>query len=422
MSRLINVEDYRRSVGRRLPKIIFDYLEGGALDERTLRANMEDLQWLRLRQSIMRDVSAVDLTSTVLGYTIRTPVMISPMGLLTLFCRDADVAMARAARAAGTIFVHSAWSGTPLRTVAAAAPGAVWAQLSLWKDAGLVRQHIERAEEAGIDVLVIAGDVSASSKRERDLRNGFGVAARPTIPSALNALRKPRWLANFTFGPKVTFGDQSINGQPMNLRQMERFMHECENDTATWRDIERVRERWPGKLAIKGVMSAADAQPARDAGTDAIFTSNHGGRQFDAQPSTTYALQEIAAAVGGETEILIDGGIRRGSDLLKLTALGARRASSAAPPSTARSPPASRESRRSCAPSPRRPRPRWRSPEPPALTISTRTWSLARPPGHSFSAKKIRARAAKRSACSIWTQCPACGMTCSRALGRLAAR
>jgi L-lactate dehydrogenase (cytochrome) len=323
MSRLVNIEDYRRSAGRRLPKIIFDYLEGGALDEQTLRANAEDLQRLRLRQSIMRDVSSVDLTSTVLGYTIRTPVMISPMGLLTLFCRDADVAMARAAQDAGTIFVHSAWSGTPLRTVAAAAPGSVWAQLSLWKDAGLVRQHIERAEEAGIDVLVIAGDVSVSSKRERDLHNGFGVTARPTIPSALNALRKPRWLANFAFGPKVTFGDQSINGKPMNLRQMERFMHEYENDTTTWRDIEQVRERWPGKLAIKGVMSAADARAARDAGADAIFISNHGGRQFDAQPSTTHALQEIAAAVGGETEILIDGGIRRGGDILKLTALGA---------------------------------------------------------------------------------------------------
>ena len=323
MTKLVNVEDYRRITRRRLPRIVFDYLEGGALDELTLRSNIEDLQALRLQQSILCDVSAVSLERTVLGARLRSPLLISPMGLLTLFQRDADLAMARAAHAAGTIFVHSAWSGTPLSEVAAAAPGSVWAQLSIWKDARLTEEHIDRAEAAGVDVLVLAGDVSASSKRERDLHNGFGMTAIPTLRGALNAARKPRWLCNLLFGPRISFGDQSLDNKPLTLAQMHEFMDTYENDAVTWEDVARLRTRWGGKLVIKGVMSAADAKLARDAGVDAVFVSNHGGRQFDAQPSTTRALEEVAAAVGGDMEILVDGGIRRGSDLVKLTALGA---------------------------------------------------------------------------------------------------
>jgi L-lactate dehydrogenase (cytochrome) len=323
MPTLVNVEDYRTLTRRRLPKIVFDYLEGGALDEITLRSNIEDLQALRLQQSILCDVSNASLERIVLGTKVRTPILISPMGLLSLFHHDSDVAMARAAHAAGTVFIHSAWSGTPLSEVAAAAPGSVWAQLSMWKDPGLTEDHITRAEAAGIDVLVLAGDVSVSSKRERDLHNGFGMTAIPTVRGALNAARKPRWLSNLVFGPKISFGDQSINNKPLNLKQMHEFMDHNENDALTWKDVEDLRNRWSGKLVIKGVMSAHDAKRARDIGVDATFVSNHGGRQFDAQPSTTRALEEVVAAIGGDVEILVDGGVRRGSDIVKLTALGA---------------------------------------------------------------------------------------------------
>ena len=323
MARLVNVEDYRRLARHRLPKIVFDYLDGGALDEVTLRHNIDDLNRLRLRQSILRDVSRVDLARTVLGARVGAPVLISPMGLLSLFGRDADVAMARAARAAGTIFIHSAWSGTPLRTVAAAAPGSVWAQLSVWRDPRLTDEHLERVASAGIDVLVLAGDVNVSSKRERDLHNGFGMTGAPSARGILNAARKPRWLANLVFGPRISFGDQSVDGKPLSLRQMNQFMHDGENSALSWQDVEALRDRWPGKLVIKGVMSGDDAKQARSIGVDAVFVSNHGGRQFDDQPSTTRALEEVAAAVGGDVEILVDGGIRRGSDIVKLTALGA---------------------------------------------------------------------------------------------------
>lgn len=322
MSAPVSINDFRRVARRRLPRIVFDYLEGGALDEITLRSNITDLAALHLRQSIMSDVSGVDLSTTVLGQTLRTPVLISPMGLLSLFHRDADIALARAARDAGTVFVHSAWSGMPLRKVAAAAPGAVWCQAAIWPDQRLVDQHLDRAEEADIPVLVLAGDVSVSSKRERDLRNGFTMQARPSPRSVLNAVGKPRWVANFLFGPKITFGDQSIDGRPMNLREMGEFMHD-DNDAMTWDDVIRIRKRWPGKLAVKGVMCAEDARRAVDAGADAVFVSNHGGRQFDAQPSTTAALAEIAQAVDGQAEVLVDSGIRRGSDIVKMRALGA---------------------------------------------------------------------------------------------------
>ncbi|WP_406016220.1 alpha-hydroxy-acid oxidizing protein [Streptomyces sp. NBC_00984] len=322
MSAPVNVNDFRRVARRRLPRIVFDYLEGGALDEITLRSHITDLAALHLRQSIMSDVSGIDLSTTVLGQTLRTPVLISPMGLLSLFHRAADIALARAARNAGTVFVHSAWSGTPLKKVAAAAPGSVWCQAAIWPDQRLVDKHLDRAEEADIPVLVLAGDVAVSSKRERDLHNGFTMQARPSPRSVLNAATKPRWVANFLFGPKITFGDQSIDGRAMNLREMGEFMH-ADNDAVTWDDVIRIRKRWRGKLAVKGVMNAQDARRAVDAGADAIFVSNHGGRQFDAQPSTVSALAEIAQAVDGRAEVLVDSGIRRGSDLVKMRALGA---------------------------------------------------------------------------------------------------
>jgi isopentenyl diphosphate isomerase/L-lactate dehydrogenase-like FMN-dependent dehydrogenase len=322
MKSVSSVRDLREVADKRLPRMVMDFLEGGALDETTLRANVDDLTAMRLQQQVLRDVSNIDLAVTVLDTTLRTPVAIAPMGLLSLFRPDADVSLARAARDAGTVFVHSAWSGSPLREVAAAAPGSVWSQMTFWPDARLVDLHLQRAHEAGIEVLVIAADVSVSSKRDRDLRNGFTMAGRPAVRSVLNAARKPRWLRAFLTGPRVTFGDQSVDGRPMNLKQMQEFM-EHENASATWHDVKRIRSAWSGKIVVKGIMGADDARAAIDAGADAVYVSNHGGRQFDAQPSTAAALPSIAEAVAGRVPVLVDGGIRRGSDIVKLTALGA---------------------------------------------------------------------------------------------------
>ena len=299
-----------------------DYLEGGALDEVTLRANTSDLTALRLQQRVLRDVHELDLGVDLFGSPFRAPVAIAPMGLLSLFRPEADVALARAAKDAGTVFIHSAWSGTALADVAASAPGSVWSQITFWPDERLVERHLERAHRARIDVLVVAADVSVSSKRDRDLRNGFTMAGRPSLRSVVNAARKPRWVARFLAGPRVAFGDQTVDGRPMTLRQMEQFM-EHENAAATWADLARLRSAWPGRIVVKGIMGPDDARTAIDVGADAVYVSNHGGRQFDAQPSTAAALPAIVDAVGGLVPVLVDGGIRRGGVVVKMTALGA---------------------------------------------------------------------------------------------------
>lgn len=317
-----SVRDARATADRRLPRMVMDYLEGGALDEVTMRSNTADLGAVRLQQRVLRDVSSVDLGISIFGQHLRSPVGIAPMGLLSLFRPHADELLARAAHDAGAVFVHSAWSGAPLAEVAAAGRGHVWSQVTFWPNQRLVEQHLERARAAGIDVLVVATDVSVSSKRDRDLHNGFTMAARPSVRSALNAARKPRWLRGFLTGPRIAFGDQTVDGRPMSLREMHEFM-EHENSAATWDDVVRLRSAWPGNIVVKGIMSPDDARAAIDAGADAVYVSNHGGRQFDAQPSTVSALPSIAAAVDRRVPVLVDGGIRRGSDIVAMTALGA---------------------------------------------------------------------------------------------------
>lgn len=323
MSATYSVARYHEKARRRLPKMVSDYLDGGALDEITMRANEDDLRGLQLRQRILADVSSIDVSTSVLGYALRTPVMVAPMGLLDLFHPSADTALARAAAAVGSIFVHSGWSSSRLVDVTAAAPGRVWTQLAFWKDERLVEEHLQRAHDTRTEVLVVPCDVAASEKRERDLRHGFGMDRLPRLRSMIGAGLKPRWLLGFARNGGISFGDQNQNGRPLSLREMSEFMEREENPSVTWTDIARLRTRWSGKIVLKGVMSAEDARRAVDVGADAIYVSNHGGRQFDRQPSTTAALPTIIDAVGDHTEIIVDGGIRRGSDLVTLTALGA---------------------------------------------------------------------------------------------------
>lgn len=323
MHKLLSIDDYGREAARKLPRIIADYLEGGALDGVSVESNRGDLRALRLRQRIMRDVSDIDVRLPVMGQTLSVPMMIAPMGLLPMFHPDGEVGAARAAHEAGTVFVHSAWSGAPLDVVAAAAPGSVWAQVNLWRDERLVDKRLEQAARANVDVLVLAGDSAAAEKRERDIRNGFGWPVRPGIRGVLNAARKARWTKNFLFGEKLTFGDQQ-RAASMSLLEMVHFLDENENRAATWRDLARLCDRWPGKVVVKGIMCGDDALAARDAGVDGVYVSNHGGRHFDAQPSTAAVLGDVVRAVGGDIDVLVDGGIRRGADVVKLHALGAK--------------------------------------------------------------------------------------------------
>ena len=325
--KVVSVRDMRRAAQRRLPRMIFDFIDGGALDELTLHENESDLARLRLRQRVLQNVSSCELATDVLDRRIGMPLMIAPMGLLGLFHPHGDLALARAAARSGTVFVHSAWSGWSVEDVVREAPGSTWSQLAFWTDAGITRDHIDRAAAAGIEVLVIAGDVAVSSKRERDLHHGLTMPPRPTLRDIANMTRKPTWLtrlARLAAGPKLTYGNYRIDGRRMRFNEMYSFMRANENRSATWADVEKLRNEWHGKIVVKGVMTSEDARSAARVGVDAVIVSNHGGRQFDAQPSTMRALTEVVTSAGDELEVLVDGGVRRGSDVVKCLALGAK--------------------------------------------------------------------------------------------------
>lgn len=328
---IVGLNDFKLASRKHLPKMISDYLEGGALDEITVKANETQLNALKLRQRSMVDVSNIDTSTQVLGHHIDLPLMVSPMGMLTIFHPGSDPAVARAAAKAGTIFIHSAWAGCSLEEVAAIVPDNLWAQIAFWKDDAETRSYVDRARNAGVKTLVVAGDVGSSSKRERDLRHGLSMPPRPPVVDYLNTATRPAWVWRWLTGRKMTYGNYNVDGRPLRMDEMNTWMADNKNATANWDDFAKLRSEWSGKLVIKGIMDAEDAQRAVELGADGIFVSNHGGRQFDSQPATIDVLPSIVEAVGGRAEIYVDGGIRRGHDIVKAVALGANAAMAGRP-------------------------------------------------------------------------------------------
>ena len=321
---IVSMDDYRMASRKQLPKMISDYLEGGALDETTMLANEDRFNALMLRQRSLVDVSDINTSTTVLGHSLALPLMVAPMGMLTIFHPGSDPAVARAAVRAGSIFIHSAWAGCSLEEVAKVAPDSLWAQVALWKDPEETVSYVKRAGAVGVETLVVAGDVGSSSKRERDLHHGLSMPPRPPLADYFNAATRPGWLWRWLTGRKMTYGNYEIDGRPLRMNEMNSWMASNKNPGATWEQFARLRSEWSGNLVIKGIMDADDAVRAVEEGADGIFVSNHGGRQFDSQPATIDVLPSIVEAVDGRAEVYLDGGVRRGHDIAKAVALGAR--------------------------------------------------------------------------------------------------
>lgn len=326
-----SIDDLRRRAKRRLPAMVYDFIEGGALDELTLRRNREALEAQLLPQRVLVDTSQRHATASILGTRLDLPLVVSPMGLLTVCHPDADVAIARAAATSGSVFVHSPWSGCSLEEVTDAAPGRVWAQIAFWNDSSETERHIDRAQALGVETLVVAGDVAVSSKRDRDLRHGSGMPPRPPLRDVVDTALHPGWVLRWLLGRRITWGTYRIDGRAIRMSEMGAWMDRNTNQAASWDDIARLRSRWKGNLVVKGVMTQADARLAIDHGIDGVFVSNHGGRQFDGQLATIEALPSVVDAVDGRAAVIMDGGIRRGSDIAKALSLGADAAAAGRP-------------------------------------------------------------------------------------------
>ena len=323
VQKTISVEQMRRRAVRRLPLMVSDFLDGGALDEFTLQRNRAAFEAVRLRQRVLVDLGKIDTSTQVLGRKFEIPMIVSPMGLLTVCHPDADVAVAGAAGAAGSLVIHSPWSGVSIEETFEAAGGSLWEQISFWKQPEETEQHLARARNLGVDTIVVAGDVAVSSKRERDLRHGTSMPPKPPLRDVFDVALHPGWVARWLTGRKMTWGTYEIAGRPIKMAEMEHWMERNENPRATWDDVAELRRKWDGQLLVKGIMTPEDAALALQHGADGVFISNHGGRQFDGQPGTLDVLPAIAEEVNGRGAVVLDGGIRRGSDIVAGLSAGA---------------------------------------------------------------------------------------------------
>ncbi|MGQ3072000.1 MAG: alpha-hydroxy acid oxidase [Ferrovibrionaceae bacterium] len=325
MTVVTNVQDLRALARRRVPRAIFDYADRGSYDEVTLRANRAGLAAIGLRQRVMVDVSTRSTATTLAGQAATMPVAIAPTGLTGLFHRNGEIHGARAAEAFGIPFCLSTMSICSIEDVRAATTKPFWFQLYVMRDRGFARSLIERAAAAQCSALVLTLDLQIQGQRHQDLKNGLAVPPRLTLANALDIMRKPGWATGVLFGKRRTFGNLAgqIKGSD-NLATLSQWIASQFDPSLNWQDIEWVRKLWPGKLILKGVLDVEDAKAAAASGADAIVVSNHGGRQLDGAMASIAALPAIVEAVGGRTEILFDGGVQSGQDVLKALALGAR--------------------------------------------------------------------------------------------------
>jgi L-lactate dehydrogenase (cytochrome) len=323
---IVNIDDLRKRARARLPRAVFDYIDGAAEDELTLRRNQRAFEHLTFSPRVLVDVSKVDQSTTIMGQRIESPLILAPTGLCGMAAVRGELLAARAAVNTGTVFTLSTMSAVSIEDVASLAPGSHWFQLYVWRDRDLTRSLIERAAAAGYRALMVTVDVPVLGQRERDLRNGATIPPRVTLKNVLDSARKLGWLLRMARDPWIDFANVKgqVRGSGARMLSLGEFVTSQFDASVDWSDLDWFRSLWSGPLAVKGIMSAEDAQRAVDHGVDAVIVSNHGGRQLDGLPAPIEVLPEVVEAVNGRAEVILDGGVRRGSDAVKAIALGAR--------------------------------------------------------------------------------------------------
>ena len=325
MKNVTCIEDLRKLARRKVPRAFFDYAEAGSYSQETLRANRADLEQIKLRQRVMVDVSSRDSSTTMLGEPVSLPLGLGPVAMTGLEHGNGEILACRAAHAAGIPFVMSTLSICSIEDVAAAVDKPFWFQLYVMKDRGFVRSLIERATAAKCSALVLTVDLQVLGQRHVDIKNGLSVPPALKVKNLINMMTKPGWVFSVLSGKRWTFGnlDGHVKGME-GVRSLAQWVGSQFDETLNWKDVEWIRSIWPGKLIIKGILDVEDAKLAARTGAAAIVVSNHGGRQLDGAASAISMLPKIADAVGSEIEVMFDGGIRTGQDVLRALALGAK--------------------------------------------------------------------------------------------------
>jgi L-lactate dehydrogenase (cytochrome) len=319
------IEDLRQAARRKVPRAFFDYAEAGSYSQETLRANRYDLEHVKLRQRVLVDVSERSLTTSIIGEQAALPLALAPIGLCGMQHGDGEILACRAAQAAGIPFTLSTMSICSIEDVAEAVGRPFWFQLYVMRDRGFIKALIERAAAAKCSALVLTVDLQVLGQRHCDIRNGMTVPPEIKLSNLIDIATKPAWAFSILKGKRKTFGNLAGHVRGMeNVTSLAQWTASQFDPTLNWKDVEWVRSLWPGKLVLKGILDVEDARTAIKTGASALIVSNHGGRQLDGAPSSISALPKVADAVGADIEVMFDGGIRTGADVLRALALGAR--------------------------------------------------------------------------------------------------